>query len=189
MHCELSKLFKPLSLEITISCLFAKSQTCLIQVLNMLRTSPRAPFLEPSLVDTYVIREYVTLRVEPSPNTWTHNPSRRGATPWWSELGPQLGESSQVKVPLEGHVTIVRCFLLSSSSTSVLLSFVLLAPIARPVAREGERSKSRASERGSTITAALELACCARYDALSLFFPLCLFAEMKWNCGTDSYRN
>jgi hypothetical protein len=36
--------------------------------------------------------------------------------------------------------------------------------------RERDRSLERASERGSTITAALELARCARYDALILFF-------------------
>jgi len=37
--------------------------------------------------------------------------------------------------------------------------------------RERDRSLERASERGSTITAALELARCARYDALILFIP------------------
>jgi len=26
------------------------------------------------------------------------------AIPWWFELGPQLGESSHLKVHLEGHV-------------------------------------------------------------------------------------
>jgi hypothetical protein len=67
MRCELSKWSKALRLEITISCLLAKSQTCLIQGRNELRTSPWAPFLKPSLVDTCMIPEFVKLKVKPCP--------------------------------------------------------------------------------------------------------------------------
>jgi hypothetical protein len=88
MHCELSKWSKALSLEITISCLLAKSQTCLIQVLNVLRTSLRAPYLEPSLVDTSMISEYVKLRVEPSPTLGLITQAAAGPPHGGPNLGP-----------------------------------------------------------------------------------------------------
>ncbi len=43
-------------------------------------------------------------RVEPSPTFRLKTQVVMKAIPWWFELGPQLGESSHLKVHLEGHV-------------------------------------------------------------------------------------
>jgi len=54
---------------------------CLVWGLGVLRPTPRAPFLKPSLVDIYVAREHVKLGVEPNPTLKTCNPSCHGGCP------------------------------------------------------------------------------------------------------------
>jgi hypothetical protein len=63
-----------------------------------------APFLKPSLVNVYAICELVKLRVEPNPTLRLVTQPVTRVAPWWSRLGPQLGESPHLKVHVEGHV-------------------------------------------------------------------------------------
>jgi hypothetical protein len=47
----------------------------------MLRLTPQAPFLKPSLVDTYAVREFVKLQIEPNPTLRLINQVIVRATP------------------------------------------------------------------------------------------------------------
>ncbi len=53
----------------------------LVQGLSALQPTPRTPFLEPSHVDTYVIREHVNPGVEPNPTFRLVTQARRRGRP------------------------------------------------------------------------------------------------------------
>jgi hypothetical protein len=74
----------------------------------MPRTSPWVPFIKPSLIDTYAACEHCQIgnRTQPNPIVRLATQVAVGAPPRWSGLGPQLGESSHLRVHLEGHVTL-----------------------------------------------------------------------------------
>ncbi len=63
-----------------------------------------APFVESSLINVYVICEFVKLRVKPSPTFRFVTQAIARVAPQWSGFGPQLVESPHLKVHLEGHV-------------------------------------------------------------------------------------
>jgi hypothetical protein len=61
---------------------------CLVRGLNASKSTPSAPFFKPSLTSTYVIREFVKLKVEPSPTLKLVTQVVMGVAPQWSGLGP-----------------------------------------------------------------------------------------------------
>jgi hypothetical protein len=79
---------------------------CLVRGLSVSWLMFRAPFLKPSFVDTCAAREYVKLEIEPNPTLRFSTQATMGAAPWWSRLGPRLGEPLHLKVRLEWHVTL-----------------------------------------------------------------------------------
>ncbi len=74
----------------------------------MPRTSPWVPFIKPSLIGTYAACEHCQTgnRTQPNPVVRLATQVAVGAPPRWSGLGAQLGESSHLRVHLEGHVTL-----------------------------------------------------------------------------------
>ncbi len=79
---------------------------CLVWGFSMPRWTPPAPFLKPSLTDTYVAYESIKPRVEPSPTLRFTTQATTGVTPRWSRLGSQLNEPPHSTVYPEGHVTL-----------------------------------------------------------------------------------
>jgi len=69
-----------------------------------LRTSPLGPFLKPLVTDTYATHECCQTGSQTSPTFRLATQVVMGATPQRSGLGPQLGNSSHLRVCLEGHV-------------------------------------------------------------------------------------
>jgi len=57
------------------------TKLCLVHGLNTLGTSPQAPLLEPSLVDTYAIQKCCQTKSRTQPNTSTRNPSHHKSCP------------------------------------------------------------------------------------------------------------
>ncbi len=80
------------------------------------RPTPWAPFLKPSLTDTYATHEHVKPGVEPNP-TLRLITQTADATPWWFGLGPRLGKLPHLTVHLQGHVTFfpLQCAISFSS--------------------------------------------------------------------------
>ncbi len=76
----------------------------LFQGLSALRPTPCAPFLKPSHVDTYVVREHVKPWVKPNPTFILITQVATRAAPWWSKLGSQLLKPPHLRVYLEGCV-------------------------------------------------------------------------------------
>jgi len=72
----------------------------------MLRPTPQAPFLKPSLTGTYAACESIKLRVEPSPTFKLVTQATMGATPGWSRLGPKLNEPPLFTIYLKRHVVL-----------------------------------------------------------------------------------
>ncbi len=74
-------------------------------------------------------REHVKPRVEPSPTLRLITQATMGATLWWSELGPQLGELPHLRVCLEGHVTYLGSIVEPDSpESSFKRSFITVRP-------------------------------------------------------------
>jgi hypothetical protein len=98
----------------------------LLQRSRMMRSPPKAPFLKPSLTNTYVVREHIKLGIKPGPTfrlvTQATTGAAIGATLWWSKLKLKLCEPPHLRVCLEEHVTPLLTYIVRPKGATIHLS-------------------------------------------------------------------